>query len=114
MARNPKKALQCVNYAAERGYSTAIAYLGLMYRDGVGVAQNLDTAFQCFKKSAGMGDTLGLYSCAKFLLDHGPGNDWEAILDLYLKASRKSNTEGEKFESFYIDSLNRVVTQLEQ
>jgi len=116
LARNPQKALKCVTYAAEKGHSTAIAYLGLMFRDGVGVPQDLEKAFKLFTKSSKMGDTLGLYCYAKFLLDKGADVelDWESIIDLYVSATTKSNTEGEKFESFYIDGLNRVFTQLEK
>jgi len=107
--KDPWEASSLLSAVAERGYPIAQAYLGLMYRDGVGVFQNDEIALNWLKRSSDAGDTLGMYSYAKFLLDKDPNSDWGSLVDLLTKAAGKGNSDqGEVYENFYVDGLARA------
>jgi uncharacterized protein len=57
---------------AERGQSSAQAYLGFMYETGRGVPQNYTDAAMWYRRAAEQGDSLAQYSLGQ-LYDRGQG-----------------------------------------
>ena len=56
ITKNPLKALEMQKQAASMGSVSALAYLGDMYREGLGVEQNLKKALEFYYKAAVQGD----------------------------------------------------------
>jgi len=107
--KNPAEAAKILTAVAERGYSIAQAYLGMMYRDGIGAPQSDELALKWLKKSSDAHDTFGMYGYGKFLLEKDPDSDWMSLIDYFIKAAEKGNSEqGELYENLYVDGLARV------
>lgn len=51
-AKNPAEALKWLELAANQGHADACYKLGILYRTGLGVLQNFETAFQWFELAA--------------------------------------------------------------
>jgi len=112
-ARQPWAAAKLLLRAAEKGNARAQCYIGVMYRDGIGVTENQKVAKKWLQLSALQGDTLGMYSWGKYILDHNIDWDWMTVVDWLTKAASKGNTDGE-LDDLYIDGLARVFNLEEQ
>jgi len=112
--RQPWAAAKLLLRAAEKGHARAQCYIGVMYRDGLGVAESQKSAQRWLRVSALQGDTLGMYSWAKYILDNNIDWDWVTVVDWLTKAASKGNVDGEYFDDLYIDGLARVFKIEEQ
>ncbi len=87
-AKNPEKAFEFYQKAADQGYAKAQYALGLMYENGTGTAKNLEKAFEYFQKSADHG-----YAAAQFHLGcmyrdgNGTEKNPEKALEYFQKAA---------------------------
>jgi len=106
--RDPWQASKLLLRAAEKGNARAQCYVGLMYRDGIGLAQHPKLARRWLYASALQGDTLGMYSWGKYLLDSGKDWDWSQVVDWFSKAANKGNIDGDVYDNLYIDGLARI------
>jgi hypothetical protein len=106
--KDPWLAAKLLLRAAEKGNARAQCFVGLMYRDGNGLAQEPKLARRWLHASALQGDTLGMYSWGKYLLDSGKEWDWAQVVDWLTKAASKGNTDGDVYDSLYIDGLARI------
>lgn len=91
--------------AQQAGHMKAPRYLGLMYLNGEGVAQNAQTAFAYFTQAAEAGDITGQY-----WLGHCYENGIGTAKDM-TKAVRwyqKSAARGDHVSQPAIDALNRL------
>jgi TPR repeat protein len=70
--QNYVQAAQIFTPLAERGASSAQAYLGFMYETGRGVPQNYTDAAMWYRRAAEQGDSLAQYSLG-LLYDRGQG-----------------------------------------
>jgi len=71
-AKDFQKALALFQKAAAGGQATAMDHLGLLYRDGKGVAQDYDQARQWYQKAIDAGDTKAMYDLARlYASGHG-------------------------------------------
>jgi len=106
--RDPWEAAKLLLRAAEKGNARAQCYVGLMYRDGIGLAQQPKLARKWLNASAVQGDTLGMYSWGKFLLDSERDWDWSQVVEVLTKAASKGNIDGDVYDNLYIDGLARI------
>jgi len=106
--RNPWEAAILLLRAAEKGNARAQCYVGLMYRDGIGLAQHPKLARRWLYASSSQGDTLGMYSWGKYLLDSGKDWDWSEVVEVLTKAASKGNIDGDVYDNLYIDGLARI------
>jgi TPR repeat protein len=67
--RDSQKALGQFRSLAKKNDATAQRRLGEMYRSGYGVARNLETAIEWFKRSAGGGDAIAQAALGSIFLD---------------------------------------------
>lgn len=63
--KDPQKALQLYQNAAENGHIGAMNVLGLMYRDGLGVAKDAAKSQGYFERSAAKGNPVGLFEIGR-------------------------------------------------
>lgn len=61
------KGFKLLRLAANKGYARGQALVGLMYRDGHGIARNPRAAVRWFRKAAAQGDAMAQYSLAHAL-----------------------------------------------
>ncbi|TKB04472.1 MAG: sel1 repeat family protein, partial [Mesorhizobium sp.] len=73
--KDPKQAQSLFQKAMDLGQPYAPASLARMYRDGVGVAQNLDEAQRLFELAAARGDYSGAYDRAAIEMQKGDKAD---------------------------------------
>lgn len=95
ISRNPDRAIEYLNFAAEQGYALAAFQLGNIYLKGEAVRRNRTKAFDYFQKAADWGHAESGVEIAK-LLEAGIGADRENNIDLnavLLKAAEAGNAE---------------------
>jgi TPR repeat protein/transglutaminase-like putative cysteine protease len=92
-SRNYALALIKWKPVADQGNSSAQVYLGDMYRDGRGVAQDYDEASRWYRKAAEQGDALGQSNLA-YLFKRGLGlpQDYKQAFEWYSKAATQGNS----------------------
>lgn len=64
--KDPKKQFEWYQKAANQGHSGAMNNLALLYENGDGVAQSLDTAFKLYKSAAEDGNVIAQANVARF------------------------------------------------
>ena len=91
--------------AQQAGHMKAPRYLGLMYLNGEGVAQNAQTAFAYFTQAAEAGDITGQYWLG-YCYENGVGTakDMTQAVRWY----QKSAARGDHVSQPAIDALNRL------
>ncbi len=84
------KALEWCRKAAEQGDALGQIYLGLMYRNGYGVARNYTEAVKWYRKSAEQGDAYGQTSLGVMYQNgYGVLQDYLQALKWYHKAAEQ-------------------------
>ena len=74
--------------AADGGDADAVAHLGHMYANGVGVDQNNETARQLFQAAADAGNPIGQFGLGYMhLTGHGMEQNHRAAFKLFQRAS---------------------------
>ncbi|XP_074958364.1 death ligand signal enhancer isoform X1 [Phalacrocorax aristotelis] len=66
----------CFKLAADRGYSKAQFNVGLCYEHGRGTEKDLEKAAFYYYHAASSCHAMAQYRYAKYLLHHGPENEW--------------------------------------
>ena len=91
--------------AQQAGHMKAPRYLGLMYLNGEGVAQNAQTAFAYFTQAAEAGDITGQYWLG-YCYENGVGTakDMTQAVRWY----QKSAARGDPVSQPAMDALNRL------
>ena len=91
--------------AQQAGHMKAPRYLGLMYLNGEGVAQNTQTVFAYFTQAAEAGDITGQYWLG-YCYENGVGTakDMTQAVRWY----QKSAARGDHVSQPAIDALNRL------
>lgn len=90
-------AFKWLQAASARGYALADLNLGIMYRDGIGVEQNFESAAECFYKAATAGGMTEaqLRLAAMYYDGIGvPQNNKQAVF-WWHKAAEQGNAEGQ-------------------
>lgn len=78
--------------AAERGHGTANALIGNLYRDGLGVAQDLGVAAQHYRRGAEAGYCPAMFSLARmYHLGRGVAEDPAEAAKWYRSAAQKGH-----------------------
>ena len=92
-------------YQQQAGHMKAPRYLGLMYLNGEGVAQNAQTAFAYFTQAAEAGDITGQYWLG-YCYENGIGTakDVTQAVQWY----QKSAARGDHVSQPAINALNRL------
>ncbi|AOS83243.1 hypothetical protein BIU88_03240 [Chlorobaculum limnaeum] len=82
--------------AAEQGDANAQCYIGVMYDNGYGVAQNYDEAVKWYRKSADQGDADGQANLG-FMYEKGLGlaQNYEEAVKWYRKSAEQGNAYGQ-------------------
>jgi len=82
--------------SAEKGHSSAQAYLGQCYYEGLGVPQDYTEAVKWFRKAADQGDAEGHYGLA-LQYNNGLGlpKDYAEAVKWYRKAAEQGHTGGQ-------------------
>jgi len=91
--------------AQQAGHMKAPRYLGLMYLNGEGVAQNAQTAFSYFTQAAEAGDITGQYWLG-YCYENGVGT--EKDMTQAVRWYQKSAARCEHASHPAIDALNRL------
>ena len=92
-------------YFEQAGHMKAPRYLGLMYLNGEGVAQNAQTAFAYFTQAAEAGDITGQYWLG-YCYENGVGT--EKDMTQAVRWYQKSAARGDHVSQPAIDALNRL------
>ncbi len=93
-----KKAVHWYNKAVEQNDTTAMRFLGKMYKFGIGVEEDIDKSRELFIKSAEAGNTTSqiLLGIMHDVGDTVPKSDFEAV-KWFRKAAEQGNVEGQYF-----------------
>lgn len=82
-AKDPKKALELMQIAAEKGHAEALGGVGYFYANGIEVAQDEEKAVEWFRKGAEKGGPRAMFNLARMLVngkgvtkDEEQGRDW--------------------------------------
>ena len=91
-AGDSKTAAKWLQRAVSQGHSAARLPLAAMYRDGVGVRQNLKMAYKLFKISAEEGYPSAQYGLAElYRLGEGVDRDWVKSMQWYKRAALQAD-----------------------
>jgi TPR repeat protein/Tfp pilus assembly protein PilF len=93
-AKDFAKALDLFQQAADAGSATAMNNLGVLYRDGQGVAQDYGKAREWFQRAANAGDAAAMNHLG-WLYDGGKdvAQDYDMARQWYQKAADAGNTD---------------------
>lgn len=85
------KAIEWYERASEHGNYKAMINLGVMYRDGDGIIQNYDKAFELFSKACVLSEhPRSLFNLAElYLYGHGTDIDEDKSIDLLEKSAKQ-------------------------
>lgn len=100
-----RHAMPYFEQAQQAGHMKAPRYLGLMYLNGEGVAQNVQTAFAYFTQAAAAGDITGQYWLG-YCYENGVGT--EKDMTQAVRWYQKSAARGDHVSQPAIDALNRL------
>ena len=100
-----RHAMPYFEQAQQAGHMKAPRYLGLMYLNGEGVAQNAQTAFAYFTQAAEAGDITGQYWLG-YCYENGVGT--EKDMTQAVRWYQKSAARGDHVSQPAIDELNRL------
>ncbi len=92
--RNYSEAAFWYEEAAKRGHAEAFNNLGVLYKEGHGVAPDMDRAFQCFKRASETDLPTGHYNLG-LMYDQGLGvkQDNDKALELCRRAAHGGHTK---------------------
>ena len=100
------KALKWFRKAAEQGNANAMRYLGRMYENGQGVAQDYSEAARWYQKAAELKDEMaGFYLGMMYENGHGVARSHKKALDWFQRTARQNSAENE--------AILRAVNELE-
>ena len=109
---NYESALEFFTKAAETGNNQAIKMLGIMYRDGIGVEQNVKKAIEYFSKTEawdyiyemyrdGIGVEQDTKKAAKYLIKYCiKAEDWRSVGMSYLEDLKNGEKAIEYFTKY--------------
>lgn len=100
-----RHAMPYFEQAQQAGHMKAPRYLGLMYLNGEGVAQNAQTAFAYFTQAAAAGDITGQYWLG-YCYENGIGTAKD--MTQAVRWHQKSAARGDHVSQPAMDALNRL------
>ncbi|CAN5142033.1 hypothetical protein BH10CYA1_BH10CYA1_37940 [soil metagenome] len=108
-------AFKWLQAASSRGYALADLNLGIMFHDGIGVAQNLESAAECYYKAAttgGMAEAQ-LRLAAMYYDGEGLSRNTKQAVFWWHKAAEQGNAEGQyRLGSCFADGIEAEINYL--
>ncbi|MFA7028631.1 MAG: ATP-binding cassette domain-containing protein, partial [Sulfurovum sp.] len=98
------ESFEVIKELAESGVPVSQNALGCMYRDGINVDKDTESAKTWFEKAAGFGNEDAKINLADMLIGEGKTEERERALDLYMSVARKGNRDAR-------NKLSRLLTQ---